>query len=52
MVTVLISKFFALNPGERAEFFAMCASDQGWNVKAFEEFEHAMEWLGALSQVE
>jgi len=32
--------------GERAEFFAICASDQGWNVRAFEDYEHAVEWFG------
>jgi hypothetical protein len=40
-------EFFAMNPGERARFFAMCAAEQGWNVKAFDEFEPALEWLGA-----
>jgi hypothetical protein len=30
---------------ERAEFFAMCASDGGWDVRAFENFEEAIDWL-------
>jgi len=33
------------NAGERAEMFAMFASDRGWNVRAFEEFEEAIEWF-------
>ena len=44
--------FFAMRPGERAEFFAMCASEGGWNVRAFEDYEHAMEWLSSALPVE
>jgi hypothetical protein len=42
-------EFFAMTPGERAQFFAMCAADQGWNVKAFDDYEEAMDWLGTIS---
>jgi hypothetical protein len=45
-------EFFAMAPGEQAEFFAMCASESGWNVKAFDNFEKAMEWLGAALPLE
>lgn len=38
--------------GERAEFFAMCAADQGWNVRAFEEYEEAMDWFATVLPVE
>jgi hypothetical protein len=31
--------------GERAQFFADCAGDRGWNVRAFERFEDAMDWF-------
>jgi hypothetical protein len=31
--------------GEKAEFFAMCSVDHGWNVRAFDEYEDAIEWL-------
>ena len=31
--------------GERAEFFALCAQQRGWNVQAFESFEEAFAWL-------
>ena len=31
--------------GERAEFFAMCATARGWQVRAFLEFEEAVEWF-------
>ena len=30
---------------DKAEFFAMCASARGWNVRAFDTFEDAMEWF-------
>ena len=33
------------NSTERAEFFAMCANDQGFEVGAFDNYEDAMEWL-------
>jgi hypothetical protein len=45
-------EFFTLSSSERAEFFAMCASENGWNVQAFEDFELALEWLGAALPVE
>jgi len=31
--------------GEGAEFFAICASMRGWNVRAFDNFEEAIEWF-------
>jgi hypothetical protein len=34
------------NSAEKADFFAMCAADGGWDVRAFEDFEQAMEWFG------
>ena len=30
---------------DKAEFFAICASNRGWNAWAFDEFEEAFEWL-------
>jgi hypothetical protein len=33
--------------GERASFFARCAAERGWNVRAFESFEDAIDWFGA-----
>ena len=30
---------------DRAEFFAMCAQDRGYDVGAFDNFEEAIEWL-------
>ncbi|HEX3357344.1 MAG TPA: hypothetical protein VHS31_10275 [Tepidisphaeraceae bacterium] len=30
---------------ERAEMFAMFASDHGWQVRAFENYEEAIEWF-------
>ena len=39
-------EFFAMNPAARAEFFAACAKDAGFQVKAFEDYEGAMEWFG------
>jgi hypothetical protein len=45
-------EFFALAPGELAKFFAMRASERGWNVKAFDDYEQAMQWLGATSPAE
>ena len=30
---------------DKAEFFAICASGRGWNAWAFDEFEHAFDWL-------
>ena len=44
--------FFTMRQSERAEFFAMCASEGGWNVRAFEDYEHAMEWLSTALPVE
>jgi hypothetical protein len=32
--------------GKSAEFFALCASQRGWQVRAFVDFEEAMWWLG------
>jgi len=34
---------------ERAEFFAMCASERGWNVRAFDNYEEAIEWFNEPS---
>jgi hypothetical protein len=31
--------------GERAEFFALCAAQRGWQVRAFLEYEEAMDWF-------
>src|SRR5450432_1561010 len=33
--------------GERAQMFAMFATDRGWNVRAFEEYEEAIDWFSA-----
>ena len=33
--------------GQRADFFALCATHRGWNVRAFDSFEEAYEWLSA-----
>jgi hypothetical protein len=30
---------------ERAEVFTMFANDRGWNVRAFEEYEEAINWF-------
>jgi hypothetical protein len=38
-------EFFAMNPAARAEFFAACAADAGWQVKAFDDYEEAMDWF-------
>jgi hypothetical protein len=38
--------------GERAAFFAMCATERGWQVQAFVEFEEAMEWLAEVKPVQ
>ena len=38
--------------GEKAGFFATCASNRGWNVQAFDEFEQAMEWFSTELPVE
>jgi hypothetical protein len=45
-------EFFSLAPGELAKFFAMCATERGWNVKAFDDYEQAMQWLGATTPAE
>ena len=39
------------NGGDKAEFFALCASSRGWNVRAFDEFEHAVEWFESSCEV-
>jgi hypothetical protein len=31
--------------GEGAEFFAMCAEERNWHVRAFEDFEEAIGWF-------
>lgn len=31
--------------GKRAEIFAAFASDRGWHVRAFDDFEEAIEWF-------
>jgi hypothetical protein len=38
-------EFFSIKPGAGAEFFARCASEQGWNVRAFGDYEQAIEWF-------
>lgn len=45
-------EFFSMSPAERAEFFAMCAVDEGWNVRAFDSYEDAMEWFGIALPLE
>ena len=30
---------------DRAKFFAMCAENKGFNIRAFTVYEEAMEWL-------
>ena len=35
------------NSAEKAEFFAMCAADRGFEVRNFEDFEAAIEWFGS-----
>jgi hypothetical protein len=36
---------------QRADFFAMCASTRGWNVRAFDNYEEAMEWFETEQEV-
>jgi hypothetical protein len=38
-------EFFGMRPGALAEFFALCASDAGWNVRAFDDYGAAIEWF-------
>jgi hypothetical protein len=38
--------------GERAEMFAMFASDRGWNVQAFDNYELALEWFSSAHPIE
>jgi hypothetical protein len=35
--------------GERAEFFATLAWARGWNVRAFDDYEEAIDWFSAPS---
>src|SRR6476646_9988143 len=35
------------NSAEKAEFFALSAVDRGWDVRAFDNFEDAIEWFGS-----
>lgn len=30
---------------DRTQFFALCAENQGFNIRAFTSYEEAMEWL-------
>jgi hypothetical protein len=30
---------------ENSDFFALCASTRGWQVRSFSEFEEAMDWF-------
>jgi hypothetical protein len=42
------NKTAILCPVERfdhSRFFALCAENKGFNVQAFTDYEHAMEWL-------
>lgn len=36
------------NSTERAEFFSMCAAEHGFDVRAFDNFEEAIEWLNSI----
>ena len=38
--------------GERAELFAMFASDRGWYVQAFDDYEAAINWFGSEFPIE
>jgi len=49
------NKTAILCPVERfdhSRFFALCAENQGFNVQAFTDYEHAMEWLLAGEETE
>ena len=37
---------------DKADFFAMCAANRGWNAYAFDSFEEAFEWLTEEEAVE
>ncbi|HVT89177.1 MAG TPA: hypothetical protein VHD56_10025 [Tepidisphaeraceae bacterium] len=41
----------AYNGGDKAEFFAACADTRGWNVRAFDSYEEALEWFSESSPV-
>lgn len=48
------NKTAILCPVERfdhSRFFALCAENKGFNVQAFTDYEHAMEWLLEGEQV-
>ena len=36
------------NSSERAEFFSMCAAEHGFDFRAFDNFEEAIEWLNSI----
>lgn len=33
------------DPEAQARLFVACAAERGWNVRAFDDFEEAVEWL-------
>jgi hypothetical protein len=37
-----------LAPFDRAEFFALCAQNRGFHIRAFTSFESAIKWLIAM----
>lgn len=38
-------------PGHRAEFFELCATNRGFRVKAFQDFEQAVYWLASAIEL-
>ncbi|HQY89430.1 MAG TPA: hypothetical protein PK402_12330 [Tepidisphaeraceae bacterium] len=38
--------------GENAQMFAMFAADNGWNVRAFDSYEDAIEWFSTNIPIE
>jgi len=37
---------------ERADFFALCASSRGWNVRAFDSVEEALDWFASAQPID
>ena len=37
--------------GDRARFFELCATNRGFRVKAFKQFEAAINWLSSQTEI-
>lgn len=45
-----LAVLYTTDPHHGARFFAFISSEHGWNVKAFENYEQAINWLALIEE--